>query len=116
MSVWPVASHTRTPLGIGIMAAPTPREPMPAPLRRRYCRRSLDALPSARFLSDPTPQSDIVQMTAPACSGIDGRLLAVDGSQLMTAGAKVVVSSASTRPPSRASRRHVNSWLVDMLF
>jgi hypothetical protein len=48
-------------------------------------------------------------------SGYDRRLL-VEGSQLITACANVASSSASTRRPSRANRRHVNSWLADSPF
>ena len=49
-------------------------------------------------------------------SGNDGRLL-VEGSQLvMIACANGASSSTSTRCPSRARRRHVNSWLGDSPF
>ena len=40
MSVTPVASRTRTPLGTGIIASPEPRSPAPAPRSRRIGRRS----------------------------------------------------------------------------
>ena len=51
-------------LGSGIMAAPAPREPAPAPPRRRHCRRSRDARASARSRSDPVPQSDRTEVAA----------------------------------------------------
>ena len=38
MSVTPVASHTRAPLGTGIIASPKPRSPAPAPRSRRTGR------------------------------------------------------------------------------
>src|SRR5262245_6890891 len=48
-------------------------------------------------------------------SGNDGRPL-VEGSQLITACANIAPLSTSTRRPSRARRRHVNSWLADSPF
>ena len=50
MSVTPVASHTRTPPGTGIIAAPEPQGPEPAPGRRSRGDR-----PPARSRSGPPP-------------------------------------------------------------
>ena len=50
-----------------------------------------------------------------SCSGGNGKLHR-ELSSPMSTGANVVSLSASSRRPSRASRRHVNSWLADSPF
>jgi hypothetical protein len=64
----------------------------------------------------PIGHDEDAEFSAPARrSGNDGGLL-VEGSQLIITCANVEPLSASTRRPSRAKRRHVNSWLADSPF
>ena len=51
----PVASHTRTPPGTGIIAGPGPKEPAPAPSRPPRGRQSPARRPTARSPSVPPP-------------------------------------------------------------
>ena len=62
-----------------------------------------------------TGQSEDGEFSTASRRSGDDELL-VEGSRLIIAGAKVVASSASTRRPSRASRRQLNSWLADRPF
>lgn len=53
MSVWPVANHTRTPLGIGIMPTPPRRSRAPTPPSRCPPRRSPAVRTPGRSRSAP---------------------------------------------------------------
>src|SRR5438132_959309 len=56
MSVWPVASHTRTPVGIGIIGAPGPEQFEPPPQYPHRGQRPRAALEGSRFRSDLSRQ------------------------------------------------------------
>src|SRR5271156_5509818 len=64
MSVWPVAIHTRTPLGIGIIVRSERSEPVEAHRRPTRCRRARDYRSQAR---SPSPRTSfVVRSSLPA--------------------------------------------------
>jgi len=80
-------------------------------ITRRPCVSTISIRPGT-----PIGHDEDGEFSAPARrSGNDGGLL-VEGSQLIITCANVAPLSASTRRPSRAKRRHVNSWLADSPF
>jgi hypothetical protein len=71
MSVWPVASQTRTPLGIGIMAAPARQpEQLPAPAPRPPANNTLAEKSLEDKLDDAPLQGQCYRETCTASYGI----------------------------------------------
>ena len=106
MSVWPVAIHTRTPLGIGMIVRPERSEPAEAHRRRRCCRRARGSRSQFDF-DDARPRSASARRRARR-----SRRLHPDGAAIAP------ISTGSKTEPSllagsavRASLRHVKSRL-----
>ena len=107
MSVWPVASQTRTPLGNGIIVRPAPAAPSRSSSDRPRRRSAPARHPAARSRSTPRRS---VRPARPRPSAGAGK--AAGGAIVTAAKPGTAAVGAGRSASARSCLRQVKSWLV----